>query len=100
MPINPLARYKTYVLGAGFSRAISGNIAHTTFSWLLARYGPTVTLQHHARRGDHRLRTAAAACCTPLNPRSRRRPSSRQVDELLDERLAHRRAGKDAAVET
>jgi len=28
-------------------------------------------------------------------------PSSRQVDELLEERLAHRgRAGKDAAVET
>ena len=27
-------------------------------------------------------------------------PSSRQVDKLLDERLAHRRAGKDAGVDT
>ena len=27
-------------------------------------------------------------------------PSSRQVDELLDERLTHRRLGEDAAVDT
>ena len=65
--------------------------ARPAYPWeMTCAAGGNPYARRRARRGDHRLRTAAAGCRTPLNPRSRRRPSSRQVDELLDERLAHR----------
>jgi hypothetical protein len=68
----------------------------------LARPGTTTALRHHQRDRetiDSELRLLGAV------RRSIREhggePSSRQVDELLDERLAHRgRAGEDAAVDS
>jgi hypothetical protein len=63
--------------------------ARPAYPWeMTCAAGGNPYARRRARRGDHRLRTAAAGCRTPLNPRSRRRPSSRQVDELLDERLS------------
>jgi hypothetical protein len=65
----------------------------------MANFGSTAGKRRDIETIDSELRLIAAV------RRSIREhggePSSRQVDELLDERLAHgRRAGEDAAVDT